>query len=87
MTLEEFIGKVSDARNARQGAMEKVKAALEELSAANSQMDQALAFFPEGTDESTIDKWDFTQMSRSMFDEMFAPAKAMSKLFNFGDLF
>jgi hypothetical protein len=87
MTFEEFLGKVSDARKARQTAMEKVRTAMEELAAANDQMDQALALMPARSSEADIDAFDFAQMNRNLFEEMFGPAKAIGRPFNFGDLF
>ena len=89
MTLEEFLGQYKDAKNARNTALEKVKAALEELSAAETHMDAVMSLFPEGTAEGTIDAFDFAQMGRTSFDGLFAPARATSKFFgvDFGDLF
>lgn len=85
MTLNDFISQLNDAKTNKQTAMEKVKAALEELNAAEAQMDGVLSLLT-GPDFLTIDDslsfWDGSALS-----EMFAPARELSKVFHFGDLF
>ncbi len=43
MKLEDFLGKYSDAKSARNTALEKVKAALEELSSAEADLDNTMS--------------------------------------------
>ncbi len=83
INLEEILGKLNDAKSARQGAMAKIRSGMEELLAADAQMDSAMA----ALDPSNQDWWnEHGEAGYGGLEDIFGLYKLGAKSFGFGDL-